>query len=272
LAPANSSWAPRNVRILNEAKSSPLFLDGLDVYLYFRPNTTNRSTQSPIAGIKRVENSGIHIGLAHGSLAMGSASIQDFPIEPTEVDKSGLDYLALGHWHSRRVETCGNTIVVYSGIPQSISFSDPENGSVYWTKCCVESGCAPERIETSTIILKKFTSCIYHPRDVKKLFSLAPEPNTIIKLDLQYSDNCTERLEIDRIIEHAKSRYVLVQKENQERSQPYSPLPGPGEVNEELIGAYKAELERLRDADSPERVAIYDRARELGMKIIKGDI
>jgi len=272
LSSASSIPAPENVRILNDPGLSPLYFEKLNVYIYFRPNTTNRSTQSPIGGILRSGESGIHIGLAHGSLGTGSAFANDFPLDPAEVAHSCLDYLALGHWHSPRIEKCGKTVAAYPGIPQPLSFSDPETGSVFHVTCGPGSTCIPERVETSTIRLKKLSATVYHPQDVKKLIDKAPDPNTILKLDLRFSDNCSERLEIERIIERAKSRYILVHEENHREGQADSRLPSPGDVNRDLINSYKAELERLRQADSPERAVIYEKAVELGTKIIEGDL
>ncbi|MEW5815333.1 MAG: hypothetical protein AB1798_08080, partial [Spirochaetota bacterium] len=49
----------------------------------------------------RQDNSLINIGLAHGSLMIeGKYQKDDFPIETNFARKTGLDYLALGHWHS----------------------------------------------------------------------------------------------------------------------------------------------------------------------------
>ncbi len=272
LAPGRSIWAPPNVVILTDPESSPFYFEELDVCIHFRPNITNRSGQSPISGLKRTVKSRFHIALAHGSLSAGSAFGHDFPIDPDEIEKSGLDYLALGHWHSPRVESFGNTVAAYSGIPQPLSFSDPETGSVFFVNCHAAGAADPERVETSTIRLKKLSSTVYHPQDVKNLLELAPDPNTILKLDLLYSDNCIERLEVDEVIKHARSRYILVQKEKKQQKQPGSPPPIPDDVNQDLVHAYKAELDRLREADSPERGAIYEKALKMGTNIIKGDI
>jgi DNA repair exonuclease SbcCD nuclease subunit len=272
LSPERTGWAPAHVQILNDPESSPFHIDDLNVYIYFRPNTTNRSGKSPIAGLKRSTESGMHIGLAHGSLKAGNMFSDDYPIDTAEIGNTELDYMALGHWHSPRIQSYGKTVAAYSGIPQPLSYSDPEMGSILYITYISSLGCETEHVETSTIRLRKVTATIYHPQEVRKLIDYDPEINTILKLDLKYSDNCTERLEIDRIIENAKSRYILVQEENQRQSQPAGTPASAGDINQNLIDTFTSELERLREADSPERAAIYEKALELGTKIIKGDI
>ncbi|GAI79264.1 unnamed protein product, partial [marine sediment metagenome] len=66
------------------------------------------------------EVDGIHIGVAHGSL-VGKSPIPnwedtDLPIDPSCMDRTGMDYLALGHWHSHRTfdDNAGIARMAYS--------------------------------------------------------------------------------------------------------------------------------------------------------------
>jgi DNA repair exonuclease SbcCD nuclease subunit len=273
LSSIRSDWVPENVTILNNTCSVPFHIGEHDTFLHFQPNTSNRSTGSPIAGLKKTSDTGIHIGLAHGSLsAPGSPFVSDFPIEPAGVEKSGFHYLALGHWHTPRIEIFGDTVVGYPGIPQPLSFSDPETGSVLFVQIREDSAVSTESIETATVRLKQVSAAICHPQEVKNILDKAADTDTILKLSLQYSDNFNEAFEVEEIIEKSRSRYLLVKENKQDKKQANLPAPVSGEVNEELIRFYRAELERLRDADSSERATIYDKAADLGTRLIKGDL
>jgi DNA repair exonuclease SbcCD nuclease subunit len=272
-SPSKQAWTPANVVILDGRQPMPLPVADSNAYLYFRPNQTNRSRRSPIQDFQRRNDKGYHIGLAHGSLKYGGPGVDsDFPIDPAEIEKSGLDYLALGHWHSPRIEICGRTVAVYPGIPQPLSFSDPESGSVSFVEIGETSPITPEPIATSTIRLKKVTADIYHPQDVENLLDEYADDKTIIKMDLRYSDKLKEASAVKEIIAKAKTRFLSVQENSQKHKSAGSSSITTGEVNQALIDAYKAELEHLRQVDSPERTAIYERASELGVKLIKGEI
>ena len=72
----------------------------LDLTVYGKPNLSNRSSVSPLKGLRRSTSSRFHIGMAHGSLYIPQKTAEDdhvFRLE--EVKASGMDYLALGHWH-----------------------------------------------------------------------------------------------------------------------------------------------------------------------------
>lgn len=270
---SKSGWFPTNVAILNGKQTMPFRLPDSDTYLYFLPNRTNRSTRSPIHGLRRSADEGMHVGIAHGSLNLGGPGFgADFPVDPVEIEKSGLDYLALGHWHAPRVDNYRKTTVAYSGIPQPISYSDPESGSVFLVRVDSLSPISPEPIATSTIRLKSVSADIYHPQDLENLLEEYANDKTIIKMDLRYSDKLKETYAVKDIIAKAESRFLLVQKNSQKTRLAGSLPEATSEINQPLIDAFNSELLHLREVDSPERSVIYERASELGTKLIKGEL
>jgi exonuclease SbcD len=78
---------------------------------------------------------GMHfrIGMAHGSVLLHEL-IQDkrMPILPEHIRDSGLDYLALGHWHSLKDKdmTQGQVTAWYSGAPEMMESDDRYAGHV----------------------------------------------------------------------------------------------------------------------------------------------
>ena len=80
--------------------------------------------------VKELE--GVHIGVAHGSL-VGALSPEyelDYPIDPSCVEKSGIDYLALGHWHSYREYKDENNVtrIAYSGTHEQTKYDEDSAG------------------------------------------------------------------------------------------------------------------------------------------------
>ena len=266
-------WAPPNVTILTENSSSPFPLADKNAQLYFRANRSNKSHQSPIAQMQRIKEDGFHIGLAHGSLQTGSLAFEyESPIGIKTIEASGLDYLALGHWHRPRADKFGRTTLAYSGIPQPISYSDPEDGSIYVVTIEDTGQVEIDRIVTSTIALKRISATIYHPQEAANLLEELADPNSVVKLAFLFSDNWIEASEVEEVIEKAKARFLLVQSDmpnGLDRVRPPAPPNGP---NEQLLRVFTAELDRLREADSPERAVIYEKAIEHGIKIITGEL
>lgn len=103
----------------------------LGLTIYGKPNCSNRSYNSPLEGLKRLSKSQYHVAIAHGSLNIpGAIAEDDHVFTIGEIQNSGMQYVALGHWH--RPYECSNKGVIawYSGPPEIISIDQKEPGSV----------------------------------------------------------------------------------------------------------------------------------------------
>lgn len=118
-----------NLKIFSDENMSYKEYPSLDLTVYGKPNLSNRSYASPLKGLKRSTSSKFHIAMAHGSFHIPEKMAEDdhvFKLE--EIRASGMDYLALGHWH--RTYCCSeNPPAWYSGPPEWIP-DQREKGSV----------------------------------------------------------------------------------------------------------------------------------------------
>jgi DNA repair exonuclease SbcCD nuclease subunit len=97
------------------------------------PLRQKRSTIDPSVELAQIvagmPDSLIKIGLTHGCPAVeGFYEPDDFPIPRDAATRSGLDYLAIGHWHGYQVFDEGR--MVMPGTPEQSSFSEEGAGSV----------------------------------------------------------------------------------------------------------------------------------------------
>ena len=102
----------------------------LNVTLYPCP-VTQKQTREDLTEWINATNDHISIGIAHGNLQIeGFVEEPNFPINPKRVEKSGLDYLALGEWHSSFKYQGENGVVrtVYSGTPETTKFGESDSG------------------------------------------------------------------------------------------------------------------------------------------------
>jgi DNA repair exonuclease SbcCD nuclease subunit len=118
-----------NLKIFTDENMSCKEYPSLDLTVYGKPNLSNRSSVSPLKGLRRSTSSKFHIGMAHGSLYIPDKIAEDdhvFRLE--EVKTAGMDYLALGHWH--RVYRCPTESPAwYPGPPEWIP-GQTEKGEV----------------------------------------------------------------------------------------------------------------------------------------------
>jgi DNA repair exonuclease SbcCD nuclease subunit len=110
-----------------------LYLRDLDLVVYGRVFATKRAPRSPLAGfdVSRDERASWKVGMIHGSLRIpGRVEQDDVLFSEAEVAASGLDYLALGHWHSAQQGRAGGTTWAYSGAPEPVAVDQDGAGEV----------------------------------------------------------------------------------------------------------------------------------------------
>ena len=103
---------------------------GLDITVYGKPNMSNRSSRSPLEGLKRMTESRYHVAMAHGSLNIGTVAEDDHVFSAQEIQDSQMNYIALGHWHDTYKCSEGGVVAWYSGAPELIARDQKQPGNV----------------------------------------------------------------------------------------------------------------------------------------------
>jgi DNA repair exonuclease SbcCD nuclease subunit len=127
----HGSWAAEsNVKLLKTA--TPVEM-APGVTLYPCPALSKMSSIDPTAWIADSSAEGTRIGIAHGTV-MGSMVAEDcYPIRRDAATALGLDYLALGHWHSTASyegDLVNGARMAYSGTHETTKFGERDSGNV----------------------------------------------------------------------------------------------------------------------------------------------
>jgi DNA repair exonuclease SbcCD nuclease subunit len=117
------AW-PRCTRVTICRDRSPIVVDGGT--LWPCPLFEKIGRRDPTRDVPpRDAPHGIRVGLAHGSVEGIDAEDRYFPIARDAAERAGLDYLAIGHWHS--FAPIGPRLV-YPGSPEPTKFGERESG------------------------------------------------------------------------------------------------------------------------------------------------
>lgn len=148
----HSSWKSHdNIHVLTEAE--PVQVTG--GWLFPCPVLEKYSMKDPTAWIDAGEKEGIMIGMAHGNVEGLQLEEPDYPIPRDAAARLGLDYLALGHWHSygEYADADGADRMVYSGTHESTGFGERDSGNVTLVEIS-EAGQVPSVTQERTGVLK----------------------------------------------------------------------------------------------------------------------
>jgi DNA repair protein SbcD/Mre11 len=97
---------------------------------------TKKAPHSPLRDIPAAVSAGRgtakwQIGVIHGSVSIpGKTDRDDVVITTEEIAGSGLDYLALGHWHSAQKSRAGGVAYAYAGAPEPVALNQDRAGKV----------------------------------------------------------------------------------------------------------------------------------------------
>ncbi len=104
----------------------------LNLSLYAQANTSNKSKKNPLNFLAsfdlKNDKSKYKVAMAHGSVQIeGKSADDDWPIQFSDISKSGMDYIALGHWHGAQDFSFGDTKAWYCGSPE-ITYKEGKGG------------------------------------------------------------------------------------------------------------------------------------------------
>ena len=128
MARAASDWVVVLTPYLPEIVFPPL-----DAIVYGRVFDTKRSPRSPLAGLDAGSDTRAtwKIGMVHGALSIPGRTDNDaVVVTEEEISKTGLDYLAMGHWHSAIEGRAGTVSYAYSGAPEPVAVDQDGAGQV----------------------------------------------------------------------------------------------------------------------------------------------
>lgn len=117
-----------NLQILR--KEEPLAING--GVLYPCPSYAKTSNGNPLKWINADESKEIAIGIAHGTVEGINQQEPDYPIPRDAASRTGLDYIALGHWHSKTLyeDADGICRMAYSGTHEQTKFGERDAGNI----------------------------------------------------------------------------------------------------------------------------------------------
>jgi DNA repair exonuclease SbcCD nuclease subunit len=97
------------------------------------------------------------IGLLHASVEIPGKVEQDAVVITTgEIAASGLDYLALGHWHSAQHGKSSGVTYAYSGAPEAVAVDQDRAGSVLLVTLDERDGSRSVVVEQRTVGRTRF--------------------------------------------------------------------------------------------------------------------
>jgi DNA repair exonuclease SbcCD nuclease subunit len=255
------------VTVLTPDQPDVVFKD-LGLVVYGRVFETKRAPRSPLADFSAAaETRGRwRVGMVHGSLAVpGRVESDDVLFTEQEIARSGLDYLALGHWHSFRKGRSGMTTWAYPGAPEAVAIDQDGAGQVLLvTLDDAPAGVTVEPIQVGRTRFQKIDvdAATLRSQDdlVKRLQELA-NPDLVLVARLAGVTADSLDLNEDEIASQLQGSFLGFRLLNQSvPALPDGPLPPP----DTIAGAFIRDVEaRITEAEGAGNAEAAAEAREV---------
>ncbi len=237
--------------MLSEAR--PHEIDGAT--LYPCPLFEKHSLKDPTRWIDAKDDKNIAIGIGHGTVEGVSQSELDYPIARDAATRAGLDYLALGHWHSfASYESADGAVrMAYSGTHETTKFGERDSGNALLVEI-VERGAVPKLtpIPTGGLWWKTIGKSFSGPGDAKRLReeveALADPDRTLLDLRIDGVLVQDDQGELTRLDELVQARFLYGRLD----ASGLAPSPDDDRWLDTLpVGALREAAKRLRALSDP---------------------
>jgi DNA repair protein SbcD/Mre11 len=134
--------------------TTEVHLRACDALVYATVFPTKRAPRSPLEGVSVTADRRAtwRIGMVHGAIAIpGRTDGDDVVVTREQIAATGLDYLALGHWHSTQQGKAGPVAYAYAGAPEPIALDQDRAGKALLVTLEEVSGARSVSIEERVV-------------------------------------------------------------------------------------------------------------------------
>jgi DNA repair exonuclease SbcCD nuclease subunit len=153
--------------------------------------------------------------MVHGSLSIPDRTDRDEVVfTREEIEASGLDYLALGHWHSAQQGRAGTTTWAYSGAPEPVAVTQDGAGKVLLVELDEVNGARTVKIDERVVGKTRFekldldASAVADQPAVIAAISARADPDVVLDVRLTGVRPDELDLSVDEIEERLKGSFL----------------------------------------------------------------
>lgn len=266
------------VYIFNDAAVSVKVIPDIDATIYAKPSSANKSTESPVAFLAfAAKNAATRytIAMAHGSVQIeGKSAPDDMPILLREIAESGVQYLALGHWHGAQDFSFGSTVAWYAGSPE-VTYQEGKGGigQGYALEVDVMETAKVKPLKISEKVVREVDIDMQIYENVENVvFALEKlaDPNCLLLVNVFGFAESAVFVDPERIAQELEEKFFSIKVKNTTALK----LPEVTALNypEELVVGQFVRImqKKLEAAQAPEERKMIEDALQIGVAELEG--
>ena len=262
-----------HIHIMTDEIDSVSF-EKLDLTVYGRANQGPKGTESPLAGIEKTNDTRYHVAMAHGEMAIESKFSGDYyPITSREIAGSGMNYIALGHWHRYADFSQGPVKAFYCGAPETLSFEEGEDSGFVLLVSIDESGTQAEKKRVGKFFWKTIDLTIENFENEDELIQEIrkyADHNSLLQVRLKGLKPITWDVSEERLLEALGDSFFYLEVASYDLSSSLEHIPTADFPETTIMGQFLRLMIKEIDAAEPSEKPVFEEALQRGFSILNG--
>jgi DNA repair protein SbcD/Mre11 len=241
---------------------------------------TKRAPHSPLRNMKVGTDTRAtwKIGVVHAAVAIsGKTDGDEVVVTKDEIGATGLDYLALGHWHSTQHGKAGHVAYGYSGAPEPVAVDQDRAGKVLIVTLDESRGSKSVSFEERTVGKTTFEKVDLDAATIKSqpelVTRLATRANPDLVLDVRLKGVRADDLDLDMDEIESALRRSFLKVRVRDASMPAlteGALPSADTIVGAFIRDVEAQIAELEASDQTEHAGELRDVLRLGRLLLAG--
>jgi DNA repair protein SbcD/Mre11 len=241
---------------------------------------TKRAPHSPLRNMKVGTDTRAtwKIGVVHAAVAIsGKTDGDEVVVTKDEIAATGLDYLALGHWHSTQHAKAGHVAYGYSGAPEPVAVDQDRAGKVLIVTLDESRGTKSVAFEERTVGKTTFEKVDLDAATITSqpelVTRLATRANPDLVLDVRLKGVRADDLDLDMDEVESALRRSFLKVRVRDASMPAlteGALPSADTIVGAFIRDVEAQIAELEASDQTEHAGELRDVLRLGRLLLAG--
>ena len=255
-------------------KMTSLVLPDLDLTVHGRANLSPTGTESPLARLAKNDKTEYHVAMAHGEMAIEGKFAGDYyPIEPKEIADSGMNYVALGHWHRSADFSQGKVKAFYCGAPETLSFEEGEDSGHVLLVSIDGSETEVEKKRVGKYLWKTLDlkiEAFETERELQQEIENHADPNTLLRVRLSGLKPVTWDLGEEGLTRELEGLFFHLEVNRGELTTSLEPIRAVDFPDTTVMGQFLRLMEQRLEGADPAEKPVLEEALRRGFALLNG--
>jgi DNA repair exonuclease SbcCD nuclease subunit len=212
--------------------------------------------------------------MAHGEIAIEGKFAGDYyPIDPKEISNSGMNYVALGHWHRYADLSQGGVKAFYCGAPETLSFEEGEDSGYALLVSIEGSETRVEKKRVGKYLWKTVdleVEAFETEQELLQEIQKHADPNSLLRVRLSGLRPITWDVGEERLTGELEDQFFHLEVISGDLTTSLKPIRATDFPESTVVGQFLRLMEKRLESADPGEKPVLEEALRRGFALLNG--